>query len=69
MGVIEQIIEACSGLNVYDSPVVSKFFASLFERASYKCFVDTRNKQDISLREIMEVTNETNARVETGSDN
>ena len=69
MGVIEQIIEACSGLNVYDSPVVSKFFASLFERASYKCFVDTRNKQDISLREIMEVTNETNARVKTGSDN
>ena len=69
MGVIEQIIEACSGLNVYDSPVVSKFFASLFERASYKCFVDTKNKQDISLREIMEVTNETNAHVETGSDN
>ena len=69
MGVIEQIIEACSGLNVYDSPVVSKFFASLFERASYKCFVDTRNKQGISLKEIMEVTNETNARVETGSDN
>lgn len=69
MGVIEQIIEACSGLNVYDSPVVSKFFASLFSRDSYKCFVDTKNKQDISLREIMEVTNETNARVETGSDN
>lgn len=69
MGVIEQIIEACSGLNVYDSPVVSKFFASLFSRDSYKCFIDTKNKQDISLREIMEVTNETNARVETGSDN
>lgn len=69
MGVIEQIIEACSGLNVYDSPVVSKFFASLFSRDSYKCFVDTKNKQDISLREIMEVTNETNARVEAGSDN
>ena len=69
MGVIEQIIEACSGLNVYDSPVVSKFFASLFSRTSYKCFVDTKNKQDISLREIMEVTNETNARVETGSNN
>lgn len=69
MGVIEQIIEACSGLNVYDSPVVSKFFSSLFGRASYKCFVDTKNKQDISLKEIMEVTNETNARVEAGSDN
>ena len=69
MGVIEQIIEACSGLNVYDSPVVSKFFASLFSRTSYKCFVDTKNKQDISLREIMEVTNETNARVEADSDN
>ena len=69
IGVIEQIIEACSGLNVYDSPVVSKFFASLFGRDSYKCFVDTKNKRDISLKEIMEVTNETNARVETGSDN
>ena len=69
IGVIEQIIEACSGLNVYDSPVVSKFFASLFDRDSYKCFVDTKNKQDISLREIMEVTNETNACVETDSDN
>lgn len=69
IGVIEQIIEACSGLNVYDSPVVSKFFASLFNRSSYKCFVDTKNKQDISLREIMEVANETNARIETGSDN
>ena len=69
IGVIEQIVEACSGLNVYDSPVVSKFFASLFGRDSYKCFVDTKNKRDISLREIMEVTNETNARVETGSDN
>ena len=69
IGVIEQIVEACSGLNVYDSPVVSKFFASLFSRDSYKCFVDTKNKQDISLREIMEVTNETNARVEAGSDN
>lgn len=69
IGVIEQIIEACSGLNVYDSPVVSKFFASLFDRSSYKCFVDTKNKQDISLREIMEVANETNARIETGSDN
>ena len=69
IGVIEQIIEACSGLNVYDSPVVSKFFTSLFERASYKCFVDTRNKQDISLKEIMEVTNETNACVEADSDN
>ena len=69
IGVIEQIVEACSGLNVYDSPVVSKFFASLFGRDSYKCFVDTKNKRDISLREIMEVTNETNARIETGSDN
>lgn len=69
MGIIEQIIEACSGLNVYDSPVVSKFFSSLFSRATYKCFVDTKNKQDISLKEIMEVTNETNARVEAGSDN
>ena len=69
IGVIEQIIEACSGLNVYDSPVVSKFFASLFGHDSYKCFVDTKNKRDISLREIMEVTNETNARAETGSDN
>lgn len=69
IGIIEQIIEACSGLNVYDSPVVSKFFSSLFGRASYKCFVDTKNKQDISLKEIMEVTNETNARVEAGSDN
>ena len=69
IGVIEQIVEACSGLNVYDSPVVSKFFASLFDRDSYKCFVDTKNKRDISLREIMEVTNETNASVETGSDN
>lgn len=69
IGVIEQIIEACSGLNVYDSPVFSKFFASLFSRDSYKCFVDTKNKRDISLKEIMEVTNETNARVETGSDN
>ena len=69
IGVIEQIVEACSGLNVYDSPVFSKFFASLFDRDSYKCFVDTKNKRDISLREIMEVTNETNARVETGSDN
>ena len=69
IGVIEQIIEACSGLNVYDSPVVSKFFASLFGRDSYKCFVDTKNKQDISLRKIMEVANETNACVETGSDN
>lgn len=69
IGVIEQIVEACSGLNVYDSPVVSKFFATLFGRDSYKCFVDTKNKRDISLREIMEVTNETNARIETGSDN
>lgn len=69
IGVIEQIIEACSGLNVYDSPVVSKFFTTLFSRDSYKCFVDTKNKQDISLREIMEVTNETNASVEAGSDN
>ena len=69
IGVIEQIVEACSGLNVYDSPVVSKFFDTLFGRSSYKCFVDTKNKQDISLREIMEVTNETNASVETGSDN
>ena len=69
IGVIEQIIEACSGLNVYDSPVVSKFFDSLFSRDSYKCFVDTKNKQDISLKEIMEVTNETNASVEAGSDN
>lgn len=69
IGVIEQIVEACSGLNVYDSPVVSKFFASLFGRDSYKCFVDTKNKQDISLREIMEVANETNARIETSSDN
>ena len=69
IGVIEQIVEACSGLNVYDSPVVSKFFASLFDRDAYKCFVDTKNKRDISLKEIMEVTNETNARVETDSDN
>lgn len=69
MGVIEQIIEACSGLNVYDSPVVSKFFTTLFSRDSYKCFIDTKNKQDISLREIMEVTNETNASVEADSDN
>ena len=69
IGVIEQIIEACSGLNVYDSPVVSKFFATLFGRDSYKCFVDTKNKQDISLRKLMEVANETNERVETGSDN
>ena len=69
IGVIEQIIEACSGLNVYDAPVVSKFFASLFDRDLYKCFIDPKNKQDISLREIMEVTNETNACVETDSDN
>ena len=69
IGVIEQIIEACSGLNVYDSPVVSKFFTTLFSQDSYKCFIDTKNKQDISLREIMEVANETNASVETGSDN
>ena len=69
IGFIEQIIEACSGLNVYDSPVVSKFFTTLFSQALYKCFVDTKNKQDISLREIMEVTNETNASVEADSDN
>ena len=69
IGVIELIIEACSGLNVYDSPVVSKFFASLFDRDSYKCFIDTKNNRGISLREIMEVTNETNASIETGSDN
>ena len=69
IGVIEQIIEACSGLNVYDSPVLSKFFSSLFDRISYNCFIDTKNKQEISLREIMEVTNETNECVQANPNN
>lgn len=68
MGVIEQIIEACSGLNVYDSPVVSKFFSSLFEREAGKCFIDT-NKKEISLIKIMEVGNETDERVQADPDN
>ena len=68
MGVIEQIIEACSGLNVYDSPVVSKFFYSLFDRDAGKCFIDA-NKKEVSLREIMEVENETNERIQTDPDN
>ena len=68
MGVIEQIIEACSGLNVYDSPVVSKFFSSLFARDAGKCFIDA-NKKEVSLREIMEVGNETDERVQTDPDN
>ena len=68
MGVIEQIIEACSGLNVYDSPVVSKFFSSLFDRETGKCFIDA-NKKEVSLREIMEVGNETDERIQTDPDN
>ena len=68
MGVIEQIIEACSGLNVYDSPVVSKFFSSLFDRIENKCFLDA-NKKEVSLKEIMEVGNETDERVQTDPDN
>lgn len=68
MGVIEQIIEACSGLNVYDSPVVSKFFSSLFDRETGKCFINA-NKKEVSLKEIMEVRNETDERVQTDPDN
>lgn len=63
MGVIEQIIEACSGLNVYDSPVVTKFFTSLFARESNKIFVESKTKQEMSLKEIMEVVNETDERI------
>ena len=68
MGVIEQIIEACSGLNVYDSPVVSKFFSSLFDRDAGKCFIDA-NKKEVSLREIMEVGNETDECIQADPDN
>lgn len=68
MGVVEQIIEACSGLNVYDSPVVSKFFSSLFDRDKGKCFIDA-NKKGVSLKEIMEVGNETDERVQADPDN
>ena len=48
--------------------VVAVFFSSLFDRIENKCFLDA-NKKEVSLKEIMEVGNETDERVQTDPDN
>lgn len=70
VGLLEQVLSACAGLNAYDSPVVNYFVSKVWEKRSYKCFIETATKQEYTLLELIEkekVCNASNAESETNN--